>query len=359
SLPYPSAFGLGAALLALAAYGRWIGSGGPGWLAPSLLLAPLVVLSHPVAAMLLAAGTGALLLRHVGRGPAWTGAGGMAITGLLAALAWPYYPFFGVIQASHLFDSSNRVLYEHVLARTFPLVLGVGAALARLRRDRRDPLAVSVLALAAIYGAGFLLGRWSLGRVMSPLAFLLHVALADWITGRGSELRRLVAAPGARGLLARAALVVLVGLAMLNMAPGFARTVPQALLPPPLANDPRLAPIDHRHRLLAGRIGEGDVVLARPKTGWPVPAYGGKILAPAQPDALVDHSDAQSDAATFFAPEADERTRREIVDRWNVRWILIDASQPAEARLLPELSGMTKAAAQAHDLHLLEARGRP
>lgn len=353
SLPYPSAFGFGCALLTLATYGRWIESPGAVRLVACLVLAPLVILSHPVASILLCTGVAALLVKHLHRVSAWGGAAGMGLASLAATLLWPYYPYWSLVEASPVFDASNRVLYNGALLRTGPLLAGFAVVIGRLRRDRRDPLALTVLGLTGIYVAGFVLERWSLGRVVSPLAFLLQVALADWIGARIGPFVRGITAPGLRGLSTRAAAVLLVGLAMVNMAPGFARTLPPALLPRVLAEDERLAPIDRRHRFLAAHLESGDVVLARAKTGWPVPAYGGKILAPAHAQAFVDTTALRADVEAFFAPDTDRAARRRIVDRHDARWVLIDAADPLAARVLPEIRRMSELVTEEEGLYLL------
>lgn len=352
SLPYPSAFAFGAALLALAAYVRWIEARRASHLVASMALAPLVILSHPVASILLCTVISTFLIRHVDKASAWIGAVGMGLASLAAALAWPYYPFFAVLEASHVFDASNRVLYDGVLLRTFPLLPGFAVVVARLRRDRRDPLAFSILGLSGIYVVGLVLGRWSLGRVLSPLAFLLQVALAIWIAQRLPKLVGLLT-EGRHRLTARFVGAALVALAVANMAPGFARTMPPALLPERLAGDPRLAPIDHRHRFLEGLLGYGDVVLARPRVGWPVPTYGGKILASDLPQAFVDTTAMHADLETFFAPESDQAMRQDIARRYDARWILVDEADPFSAQVLPELRRMAEPVAGAEGLHLL------
>lgn len=357
SLPYPSSFAFGAALLALAAYGRWIVAGGFLRLVAGVVLAPLVVLSHPVASMLLCAGMAGLLVRHVGSRAAWIGAVTMGTASLIAAVAWPYYPFLSLIAETGTFDASNRALYEGVLLRTLPLWPGLAVVWARLGRDRRDPLGLSILALGALYGAGFVLERWSLGRVMSPLAFLLQVALADWLSDRWAALRGWLSPSRGRLALASTGAAALLGLALANMAPGLARTLPPPLLPAAVREDPRLDPMDRRHSFLRDWIEYGDVVLARPGTGWPVPAYGGKILAPSHPQAFIDTGPMQADVESFFAEETGPAVRHAIARRHSARWVLLDTRRPEEAEVLPRLRLIARVAGENRGLVLLEIAG--
>lgn len=325
TLPYPSIFALGLTLISLSLYRSHVQRPRGLALMGLAVMAGAVIVSHPVASLFLGLGAFAVLFSSLDRRAGWTGIVAVAAGALIAATLWPYYPFFELyINQSQLYDSSNRVMYESVLLRAFPLLLGLILIPQRLRADHRDPLALMAVGLCVIYVAGFVFQRWSLGRVVSPLAFVLHVILADWAASHTPQFRSLLARSGLRGQLARATAGVIVLLLLLNMAPGLARGIPEFALPPPLRNDERLDPIDERQKFLAQWISFGDVVMATPQTGWPVPAFGGKILVPAHPQAFVDTSPFRAAVDAFFDPSSPEALRRHILRRYNIRWVLVD-----------------------------------
>ena len=340
TMPYPSVFAMALALICLSLYRSYIKRPRNSLLIVVVLLSAGVTLSHPVATLFLGVGGLAVWVSSWEERAAWIGIATMLAGAIISAFIWPYYPYFDLYwNESGVFDPSNREMYELVLRRTFPLLLGLIVVALRIRTNHRDPIALMAVGLCAIYIGGYVFARWSLGRVVSPLAFVLHLAVADWTVAYEAELRSLLTPSDLRGHAARALIAITVLALLLNTAPGIVRGIPSFALPTPLRDDARLDPIDQRQRFLARWILSGDVVMSIPETAWPVPAYGGKILAPAHPQAFVDTKPYWAAASAFFDTSSSNARRQRILRQYHVRWILVDEYQQWTSSAVDELLG--------------------
>ena len=89
--------------------------------------------------------------------------------------------------------------------------------------------------------------------------------------------------------------------------------------------------------LLGPYIHEGDVVLAQPFTGWPVPSFGGRLVYALHMEFFTpDQADRLHHVQQFFTPHQSLAVREEILDRYHVAWILLDREN-MDSTLLHEL----------------------
>jgi hypothetical protein len=72
-------------------------------------------------------------------------------------------------------------------------------------------------------------------------------------------------------------------------------------------------------------IAEGDVVLSDDVTAWPVPAFGGRIVSAFHEELLVPGQvERRRDVEIFFASGTPIERRQQIIDRYGVKWIIIN-----------------------------------
>jgi hypothetical protein len=180
-LPYPSTLAFSAALLALTAYSRYLARPRRSHLVVGAVLIWLVLLTHPLTAILLFIGLAALTLgdfrlSHVSRYITFAAAPAAAVLG---AIIWPYYPFLDLISSPSVhYDLDQREMYDGALSHVYLAFLGLPFLFVRLRKNWRDPLVLMFAACTALYLFGGLSGQWRYGRMMPFVVLCLHLSLA-------------------------------------------------------------------------------------------------------------------------------------------------------------------------------------
>ncbi|MFF3646092.1 hypothetical protein [Streptomyces sp. NPDC002564] len=346
TIAYPSTFALGLSfhLWALLRKALRDGARGPAFLGLGLLWAAVllshqftgVVASFGVLAMVLGARplpTRALLLRL---------AGGLAL-GLAVLAAWPYYSFFGLFGAGDL-EQIHRSLYRDLPAH-FGLVLpGVVALALRLRRDRRDPLALFFLLGALMFAAGGLTGHYSWGRVLPAALIPAQLAVALEVVGAGRPaVRRAYAAVLGAALL----------LGAWTQAGTLGYVVPRAALPARV--EAKYRPPWPGYHWLTGQVKYGDIVLAKTFPARQIPAYGPYTVAPGYPDFFLPDQEARLRAVRdYFAASTPRAERLDILWRYGVRWIV---QYPGDGGLGPDDPALRRAATGPRGQVLYEVNG--
>ena len=333
---YPSILGLALAILALAFAARYLETGRARSVVAAGALAGAVILIHPFSVGVLWVGTAVLIWRALRDDPrrGFAIAGSVAL-GTLAATAWPYYSLLGLIgESGSAYDAQQRPVYERFVERTLPILLAVPLFVQRLRKDHRDPTALTGSALSALIAFGFVSGRYSIGRALPGTILMAHTALADWTASRAVPWlaaafgrSRLRAASVSAGALVLASAIVV----------NFAETWPLCV---PGHTDP-LAP----YAFLARSVGARDVVLADLKTSAMVPVVAGRVVA--VNNALPFVADAgvrRGDVAAFFGARTPDDERARILSRYHVRWVLLNHSgDDGESGLEPWLRARGRA----------------
>jgi hypothetical protein len=86
-----------------------------------------------------------------------------------------------------------------------------------------------------------------------------------------------------------------------------------------------------------------DTVLAPPDAGQFIPAWAGNRVVYGHPFETIDAEAKEAEAAHFFSPEATTAERRDLIDRYGVRYVLALAAEPdlnpLALRLTPVWSG--------------------
>jgi hypothetical protein len=189
----------------------------------------------------------------------------------------------------------------------------------RLRVSRCDPLVLTFVVLAVVYALGDVTSRWSIGRVMPYGVLLLHIVLADRIAARFG-----------RGRLAPAAMVAVVVAVLFISAPNMelekpaVRALPRSVFPS-LTDDYRPESIVPTYSRLFAGVPRASVTMASERAGWPVPTYGGRIVAALHPQAFIANlAQRDRDVATFFDPATPEAARGRLLCRYGADYVLVD-----------------------------------
>lgn len=338
--PYVARLAFALALLGLCAAFRWADGERPlgHWLA-LLLVGVFLLVSHPITAMFYFAGlAGVGILGLAERsGRVVLGLGLLAVAAPALASQWPLFPvvelFLGGGSAFH--EANWDLMYASgwsgLLSTQWPqLLLGVPALVYLLRSGLREGarerlwLAVTILLLAAVYVAGWLLGYGTLGRARSPLHFLLNVAIAVALVDGGLGWIRSAAPSLASGATRAAHGVALMVIAITYLGLAYESDVTKAWIFG-VKDGVRLS---GRSDLgaLEEAVEPGAVVLADLGTALKVPSYcRGHVVATVKAQAFLPaHPRRRSDVRRFFAEGTGSEAREAILARYEVDFVLVE-----------------------------------
>ena len=199
--------------------------------------------------------------------------------------------------------------------------MGIPLIAWRLFKNRRDVLGLSFLSLAGLYLAGTVTELWGLGRVISMAMIILQLVIGWALAMAEKTLATIVPTRAVVTQTMLSALVAYVLLFRINPT-----TIPRLR---DLAR--RTVPEYLEYTFLARLTGQYDVVVADPLSGWPVPAWGGKVVASLQPLAFIsDHQQRRELLRGFFAADTPDEERRAFLARYGVDYVLLNRSrQPA------------------------------
>jgi len=370
-LPYPSTFAKGLVLIGLWAFDRFLADRREYLVLGVFVIAVVVVLSHPIEAAFLYVGLVAFALGR--RGPRADRdvalAVGVSLASFLAAQAWPYFSLYQLLFGGGqvavyrtAIDAANHDMYVHVIGRTLPLLLVVPFYLRRLWCDWRDPLALVLSGLLAIYVYGEWTQSWSFGRVISAAVVVAAVMLADERAAAAEAARRL----GRGGKPARWWLQVttvgLLAFGAFNVRNGF-NVVPDAVASSlayswahPEVDLAKVSDFD----LLSRHIARSDVVMSDLYTSLSVPAFSGHPVAVARTMAFIDASQRGADVGRFYNVATSPEERRAIVSRYGVRYLLIARSEAvSQPSVYGPLLAMGPTVASNHRFTLVDLRATP
>ena len=342
-LPLGSTFAAALALLLLAALRRWQQGDHRGrHLVTVAGCTPLILLVHPMTATWTAAiAVGFVLAAPLRERATWipvaVAAGGAAL-----ALLWPYYPVTEIAANAAAFNASNAAMFRDVLTRTVLALPGVVILVVRLAHRRRDPLALGFAIVAGLYAVAWVTGTFALGRVLPGVVLCAHMAIVDaglrWWDRRPSFDQQKVV-----GL----ALVGMVVIGAVGVAPGAMRSVPRDWLPERYRADPRLAStVEPALDTLPGPIWHDDVMLASPGIGLLAAAHAGKLLAPpaGRPAPFFDDDDLRARrmlVTTLLNPMTPDDERDALLEELDVRWLVLTLRDHEILGAMPWAAGPT------------------
>jgi len=351
TLPYPSTFATELTLVTWSACILYLRHRNRVWLGALAALATVVILSHPITGIVMYVGLGALVVnKHGARLHSdYVVFAGVCALSFLAALAWPYFSFLELASSqSAVFHVRNQDMYTDVWTRTFPALLGIPLLIGRMKRIPRDWLGLTAAGLGLVYAYGYVSERWSYGRVIPAIVFVLHIGIADWAARReGSMMSRLSTLT--RNTLAVAGLVVFSAYLVTNYRSGLAHSFPGR---PARYSD---------YLFLARHTSQSDVILADMATSFIVPTIGGKVVAARHPLAFVqDQEIRRRDVLRCFEQSTDGADRVVVIRKYGARFLLLNNTiVPHSRQILDSLPLPTRLVAEQGPLTLVELdRGR-
>ncbi len=310
-LPYPSTFAAALALCTLAAFPSLSRSGSLRFVALVAPVSTVLFIVHPINALFLWTG---LLVASLDPPRPWRHWLALVATGastFALAMAWPLYPVRELwFHQTSMVHGGNDSVYSDALRCIGPALLGVPWLLFRLRRNRLDPVALLAVALGLFYVYGGLSEKWSYGRLISHAVLMLQLGVADALAAFEERLASIRGRTYWRAAVALSVTGVL-------LARSWSTTVEPIW---------RQAGEGDRRWLafLTREVGRDDIVLTDIETCWYVPAFRGRVVAyPMLLPFVPDHT-ARVDAVNrFFEPSTNHDERMSIVERYDVRYVLI------------------------------------
>jgi hypothetical protein len=235
-----------------------------------------------------------------------------------AACFWPLYPLLGQLHESPGWSLDSRFLYSispTLLFQALPVVLALPLLYQRLRRDRRDFVALTFIGLLFVYIYGGITGKYVYGRVLAFLILTSQLAVADWLSKRAE------ATPSGRGMIYRRATLGLVAFCAVMTLPGIAICLP-------LWQDSY-----SDLRFLSTYLSPADTVLADAETSLKEPSFGGRLVAfnPVHRLSFVPDIDSRNaDRAQFLDAGVSDEIRQKILEKYRVRYVLINRREVAD-----------------------------
>jgi hypothetical protein len=328
-LPYPSSFAGAATFLLIALHNRNLlddcglgpmaaAIGSPSRFIVSVVLFAAIILAHPTTAPFACAGIVAVSVQHYAKGAKVIVKGLLltAVTGALVAL-WPHFSLIALIRANTPeFHAESHVFYTYLWGSAKPVLLlapiAIGALVHRIRRNHFDGMALLMLITLAIYLFGYFTKQYGFGRIISYLAILVQINLAQVVCRIESGMRK------GKPLYAVPFTMLILMIVMMNYN--------KASLLDKAYKGLRGAQTSsyEAYEFLSRYVGMYDVVLANLADSWMIPTFSGKVVASQHPVHWVDDVDQRrSDVARFFAGDTPPNTKRAIIEKYDVSYLLI------------------------------------
>lgn len=323
-IAYPSTFATAIGMLTAALWNWSVERRGrEQWVTAGLCTLGLavVVLSHPIAGV--ATGSAMLAISLTARNlraslialvPVVAGAA-------LLCVAWPYYPVLRLADNQGVYDPSNAVMYSSWVLHIFPAFAALGLFFYSTGTLRRARLGLYCVPLVALFIYGDASHHYSDGRGISYLVLGAQIGLADLAANFERPALARLRGP-ALGLALGA--ISLLGVAELyNTRGGLKGSLPGTGSEPSVYASYRAA--------VAGL--PADATVAAPLNGGAeaaIPVYAGRLIATHRPLAFVtDQGQRQQTVNEFFSAQAASGYRRQIIDRYHVRFIVLPSGDQA------------------------------
>lgn len=322
-LPYPSTFTIILSFYALAIGFRLRPSGNFLAFATIFFICLFVLLSHPLTFISLAL---CLLAQSFADGKPLVPLIRISILLGLAiciGLLWPYYSLLALLSgAGDVFHHSNSDMYNHVIARTWPVLVMLPFIAGALGNKKCQAIFLATIALVAIYAFGYISNKYSFGRVVAIILLFLQILISIGFA-RVFHLV-LVRWPQTRSVVPLFTAAVLTIIAVTWYHPIFTRSLTVA------NNLVSGRPLSMQ--LIYGNLGfitrflqQNDVVISDIQTSWMIPSFGGKVVAALHPLPFVpDHAIRTEDLIRFFSSESTDTERAHIQQKYQPKFLVLN-----------------------------------
>lgn len=338
SVAYPSTFSAAVGLLLCSWVSRCFdadpGNGRRMGLITGLILGGAAVLmSHQFTALGIATYGATYALRHWRRIDRGLGIG-LLIIGLgIAATAWlwPWYNLFTASGGVASFNAVHRPLYENLIARYCLLLLVCPVLVCRLRKDRADPLSVTILICFAAFVYGGVSGNYFLARVFPMAALLGQVSFGIAIVhSLQADRMRLGKIAGWTGILAFAAGAV--------FQSGFINMLSPGSYPPAMAKIFGKGQTHGSYSWITKYVSPGDTIMTTTRQALIMaPGYGIFTVMPVWPDPVLGEVSERriNDSREFFRASTTESRRGQLMRKYAARWVIVADEGSAKLRADP------------------------
>jgi hypothetical protein len=322
-LPYPSTFTVILSFYAMAIGFRLKASGDFLALGTIFFICVFVLLSHPLTFISLAL---CLLAQSFAARKTLFPLIRISMLLVLAiciGLLWPYYSLTALLSgAGDVFHHSNSDMYNHVIARTWPVLVMLPFIAGTLKNKKCQAIFLATVVLVAIYAFGYVSKKYSFGRVVAIILLFLQILIAIGFV-RAFHLL-LLRWPQLRSVMTLLTVVVLTTIAVTWYHPIFTRSLTVANN---LVSGRQLS-----IQLLYGNLGfitrflkQNDVVLSDIQTSWMIPSFGGKVVAALHPLPFVpDHATRTEDLIRFFNTESTDTERTRIQQKYQPKFLVLN-----------------------------------
>jgi alpha-1,6-mannosyltransferase len=335
--PYPSTFATAVGFATLVAAVRSSRGGRPALLVAVTIGTATVVLVHPLSASWLVPALVGVAISWRAGVRSLAAFGGALALALGLCLLWPYYSLVQLVTESSGLESLNQSMYTNAVLRIFPMLLGLVVVFRRTREDRRDLLGLWLGGALGLYALGAVLDKSTYGRALAFVVVVLVVALADGVGRIEASWSERSARRGERiGVVLLGGLLVA---GLVTSRAGIIRMVPEPFLPESIRGSEELIRPDERYGFLVGRVGPTDVVVgSRLADTRVIPALAGRTLTLSVARPFVADADERRQAQREFLDPATSRERRgELQRRYRVRFVLLQAHDDRDRRLVVKL----------------------
>jgi hypothetical protein len=328
-LPYPSTFCVALSFFALA-FNKWrIDQQREFWLAPILLICVIVLLSHPFTFIFLASGLVAMMFSTKRRLISeCIRIGGLFLATLLLAALWPYYPFLKfVFFESGVYDNTQAGMYNAVLIRIWPVLIGIPLLLLDFRSNWRQPIPLMFAILLTVYVLAGMIKSYSYGRVLPFMVILIDITIAIHLV----KLENKLEARGAGSL--NQPLLISAAVTLIMVSYGYTLFIKPALDRSILS--PRKS--YENYTFLSKYVEHYDPILAAPRFSGMLPTFGGKVVGAGYDTPFVtDAKTRLQDADRFFDVKTTQEDRIKIIQKYGVKYIMLEKTKASNWEIFRE-----------------------
>ena len=366
----PSAFALALVIFAWALFRRFNERGWRDYAFPvATLLLTEAMLDHAMAGAFGFAGLFviACVAKTSSRIRLMSAATAAAAIAAVVCLIWPWYPFLSAVLSrpdrDYWFD--RETLLNSLFIWPAP---ALACALCAVPLRKRELVRVCFAGAAVCFALGlvsFPIKSPLLARLPMCGILFLHLAIAVYVRDAGilqpsswpARIKGFFAEPP-MAMQSAAEIAVAVALvyfwapqcAEIFRAPHLARGV----IAPITHKENKQTNLKQRFDVLLKPVGAHDVVLSDRYTSWPMPSSRGRIVAALHYEFFIqDQAQRDRDVDAFFGA-ANDAERMEILQRYNVKWIVLDNSRLGKY-LYAELYEPSAEVGHDANLYLLDA----
>lgn len=287
------------------------------------LMAVLVILIHPITFMFLGVTLSSIWLTKW-RGSIKEISIPIALSfAFLVAYFWPFFPLSELIFGSTFSsDPNGYAVYRKFLERYWPTFVALPILFLRLKNNPRDFLSLSYFGLYTLYGLGYFLEIWNLGRSIAFIMFISHILVADFIINFCSWYGK-----KCHCLLSPVYPTLILGILLSKLS-----LVSWAWTQHAIQNKPSLY---HDAEAIAAQITEGSTVIAPPDISLALPSFGVKVVVFNTPPFFgTSFQSRNDDLRSFFTPDTANQNRSELIKKYDADYVVIPNGHPVIDPLL-------------------------